>query len=875
MFAPIALVFVLGLGANGKTDVAPFHGPVGWDALQAEWPRRIEFTSSKVTERSIGRRSCVLTGNDSNGPIQAVVVERAGFLAATLVDGSGIRWGARGVVGIPLRFEILPPEAMRDCAGAVEAPAELVAQGGGSSPSEGGIAGGCTDASTVDVLVITTPAARIQAGGVGPLGALVDLAESSANAAYSNSAIAPRLRVVFDTEVAYTEVNFNTDLGSLTNGNDGILDEIHQLRDAAGADLVAMVRSNGEYCGIAYLMPANDPSVSGIGFSVTAWSCLSSQTLAHELGHNMGCCHAPNDGGGCTTGGLFPQSVGHRFNGSNGTQYRTVMAYSPGARIDNFSNPLVNFNGTPTGIAPTGTDPGRDNAGTIETTNISIRGFRCSAPSGAFGDCDQDGRVDIMQLADGSASDCDGNGSLDRCDLLSTTMCADPSRFLCAGGVIAGLPSPVIVADNFYGYAVDTDGRTVVVGAYGDDVGANFAGSASVFSIVGSSTQLVTTLRHTNPNSSDLFGRSVAVDGDLIAVGSETRDVQGFNAAGDVSIFAKSTTGAPWQLAAILTSLSPTTSGRFGASVALQGDVLVVGSPETVVSTGAVQRGRAYVYERINSVWQLVKVLEPLDGTNQGNFGMSVDVSDGFIVVGAPYVTNASALETGAVYVSRRNELGWQNATRLAGLPVSAARAGSSVAINANQLIVGAPGASAQSTSSGSAAFVFELSGGQWQFVQTIISASPVSGGKFGSRVAMDGDDLFIGSWPTTENSGTHEYFVKTGSGWENRGPIRAGFEVAVRGEYAAIGAYREARSGILVGDARLEIHMKDLDGDSKADRCERAHGDLNLDGTVDGLDLAVLLAAWGTQNSIADIDSSGTVDGSDLTSLLASWGTM
>ena len=68
---------------------------------------------------------------------------------------------------------------------------------------------------------------------------------------------------------------------------------------------------------------------------------------------------------------------------------------------------------------------------------------------------------------------------------------------------------------------------------------------------------------------------------------------------------------------------------------------------------------------------------------------------------------------------------------------------------------------------------------------------------------------------------------------------------------------------------------MKDLDGDSKADRCERAHGDLNLDGTVDGLDLAVLLAAWGTQNSIADIDSSGTVDGSDLTSLLASWGTM
>ena len=54
----------------------------------------------------------------------------------------------------------------------------------------------------------------------------------------------------------------------------------------------------------------------------------------------------------------------------------------------------------------------------------------------------------------------------------------------------------------------------------------------------------------------------------------------------------------------------------------------------------------------------------------------------------------------------------------------------------------------------------------------------------------------------------------------------------------------------------------------------ERAHGDLNLNGDVDGLDLAILLAAWGTQNSNADIDLSGLVDGSDLTRLLASWGT-
>ena len=292
---------------------------------------------------------------------------------------------------------------------------------------------------------------------------------------------------------------------------------------------------------------------------------------------------------------------------------------------------------------------------------------------------------------------------------------------------------------------MDTDGHTAVVGAYGDDVGGNFAGSANVFSVVGSTMQFVTTLRHTNPNSMDLFGRSVAVDGAFIAVGSETRDVQGFNAAGDVSIFAKSSTGAPWQLNATLVSSNPTESGRFGASVAMQGDVIVVGSPETVVNSGAIQRGRAYVFERINSVWQFVKMLQPLDGTNQGNFGLSVAVSDGVIVIGAPYVTLEGGFETGAAYVSQRTEAGWQNPVRLAGFPANAGRAGSSVAIDGTRIIVGAPGAGTQSSLSGSAVFIFEPSGSQWQLTQTIQSASPVNGGKFGARVAIDDEILLVG----------------------------------------------------------------------------------------------------------------------------------
>jgi hypothetical protein len=51
------------------------------------------------------------------------------------------------------------------------------------------------------------------------------------------------------------------------------------------------------------------------------------------------------------------------------------------------------------------------------------------------------------------------------------------------------------------------------------------------------------------------------------------------------------------------------------------------------------------------------------------------------------------------------------------------------------------------------------------------------------------------------------------------------------------------------------------------------ALGDLNCDGTVDANDLAVVLAAWGTNDPQADIDRSGTVDASDLAFILANWG--
>ena len=48
--------------------------------------------------------------------------------------------------------------------------------------------------------------------------------------------------------------------------------------------------------------------------------------------------------------------------------------------------------------------------------------------------------------------------------------------------------------------------------------------------------------------------------------------------------------------------------------------------------------------------------------------------------------------------------------------------------------------------------------------------------------------------------------------------------------------------------------------------------GDLNQDGIVNGMDLALVLAGWGTNNAQADYNHDGLVDGSDLAGVLADW---
>ncbi|MDM7922838.1 MAG: M12 family metallo-peptidase [Pyrinomonadaceae bacterium] len=249
-----------------------------------------------------------------------------------------------------------------ECGGSVSTPA--VADAAALEPSAGVDSG-----DRIDVLVVYTTATKNFLGGDDQARAFAQQAIDSTNAAYANSKIRQRVNLVHAAEYVFVETgSSSTDLSTLRQNA-----TIQGLRNTYKADLVAMIGEVTDVCGIGYLV--GSPSGSEFGYTITARSCaVGNVSFAHELGHNMGSNHNPENSG---SGSVFPYSFGHYVNGS----YRTVMSYvnqcpQGCARRPYFSNPEIFFNGVPTGI-----DGTRDNARSINNTADTMANYRYSGAS--------------------------------------------------------------------------------------------------------------------------------------------------------------------------------------------------------------------------------------------------------------------------------------------------------------------------------------------------------------------------------------------------------------------------------------------------------------------------------------------------------------
>ncbi len=263
-------------------------------------------------------------------------------------------------------------------------------------------------------------------------------------------------------------------------------------------------------------------------------------------------------------------------------------------------------------------------------------------------------------------------------------------------------------ADSF-GWSVAVAGDTVVVGATGEDsstTGVNStpnesaANSGAVYVFV-RSAGVWTQQAYLKPaavgttQAGDNFGYSVAVSGDTVVVGAvyEDSSTTGVNStpndsggivfnSGAAYVFVRSA-GVWTQQAYLKPAAVGTTQAddRFGRSVAVSGDTVVVGADSEDSSTtgvnstpneSAADSGAAYVFVRSAGVWTQQAYLKPAAvGTTQAGdgFGISVAVSGDTVVVGADSedssttgvnsTPNEGAPASGAAYVFVRSGTAW------------------------------------------------------------------------------------------------------------------------------------------------------------------------------------------------------------------------
>jgi uncharacterized repeat protein (TIGR01451 family) len=246
-------------------------------------------------------------------------------------------------------------------------------------------------------------------------------------------------------------------------------------------------------------------------------------------------------------------------------------------------------------------------------------------------------------------------------------------------------------AGDGFGQSVSLSGDTVVVGTPGDDTaGGPGAGSAYVFVRSGTTWTEQQKLVASDGAGGDSFGSSVAVSAGSALIGSP-RDDAGFAMdKGSAYVFVRS--GTAWSQQQKIVAPDGMTFDYFGASVSLSWDTAVMGAPfDEGPGPNLTDMGSAYVFVRAGTTWSFQQKLLPSDGANSDFFGSSVALAGDLVVVGTPFADTIGGTDAGSAYAFRRTGTVWNEEQKLVAPDGGADDSfGSAAAIFAETVVVGA-----------------------------------------------------------------------------------------------------------------------------------------------------------------------------------------
>ncbi|MEM7308438.1 MAG: hypothetical protein AAF682_17285, partial [Planctomycetota bacterium] len=296
--------------------------------------------------------------------------------------------------------------------------------------------------------------------------------------------------------------------------------------------------------------------------------------------------------------------------------------------------------------------------------------------------------------------------------------------------------------DDQFGLVVDCSGTQAIVGAEIHGGAGVLAGAAYVYEWGGAWAQ-VAKLQSSDIAVQDFLGSDVGITAGRAIVGARGDDDGGSN-SGSAYIFEQQPDGT-WQEAAKLTASAPNPGADFGHAVDIDGDVAVVGAPDA--GFGLTFTGHAYVFERQgDGSWSEVALLIPSDASSNDDFGWSVAVDGGRVVVGATLDDDGGGA-SGSGYVFERQPGGaWIEADKLVASDADAGdQLGWSVDIDGDTAVLGSWLNPVTALTGAVYAFVRQPDG-SWVEQDVMVPPGGSIGGKFGQTVAVSGDLIAVGA---------------------------------------------------------------------------------------------------------------------------------
>jgi hypothetical protein len=418
--------------------------------------------------------------------------------------------------------------------------------------------------------------------------------------------------------------------------------------------------------------------------------------------------------------------------------------------------------------------------------------------------------------------------------------------------ILAQLPTADFYVEDgsTFGYSIDMDGTSVIVGGRDGAAGGSERGIAAVYSWDGTNWDSGQVLSPPTLPGNARFGESVAISGDWAIVGTGAED--------KVHFFKKDVSGT-WSFHSTLAPLAIHSSDLFGLSVDISGTVAIVGDTGDDDVAGAAGAAYIYQYNGGTDTWDEIKKLTASDGAASDLFGSDVGITPTTAIVGANGDDDAGS-GSGSAYVFSIDEGGvgnWGEVKKLTASDAAAAdEFGFSVAIDADRILIGAPENDDSGSNSGSA-YLFERNEGGpdfWGEKKKLTMTGATSNDSFGNDVDIDGDRLVIGAkddeYLAVSDMGTAHVFDKDEGGVDNWGQVATvypsdlqnqedfAFSVALSGDHVVCGmplgdlqggdcgGWYHYQKGVL-SDWTEEITILGVDG--------QAHDELGPSVAIDG----------------------------------------